>query len=97
MLTVLCVRFGNKYGPEYVERLRNMVSRNLTVPYEFACLTDDPRSIKGVKIIHENNHGYSKAWWHKVHMFNPSLGLVQKIYLPTFFYLNHQNYHLMVF
>lgn len=79
MLTVLCVRFGNKYGPEYVERLRNMVSRNLTVPYEFACLTDDHRSIKGVKIIHENNHGYSKAWWHKVHMFNPSLGLDDRI------------------
>ena len=31
-LTVLCVRFGNKYGREYVERLRNMVSRHMTIP-----------------------------------------------------------------
>ena len=52
MLTVLCVRFGEKYGPEYVERLRNMVPRNITIPYEFACLTDDQRSIKGVKTLY---------------------------------------------
>ena len=32
-VTVLCVKFGTKYGREYIERLRNMVSRHLTVPY----------------------------------------------------------------
>jgi hypothetical protein len=39
-VTVLCVKFGNKYGDDYVERLRNMVSRHMTIPYEFVCLTD---------------------------------------------------------
>jgi hypothetical protein len=79
MLTVLCVRFGEKYGPEYVERLRNMVARNITIPYEFACLTDDQRSIKGVKTLHIGNQGYSKGWWHKVHMFDKSLGINDRI------------------
>ena len=36
-VTVLCVKFGTKYGPNYVERLRNMVARHMTIPYEFAC------------------------------------------------------------
>ena len=56
-ITVLCVKFGNKYGPEYVERLRNMVSRHMTRPYEFACLTDDPNPISGVRTIHQRSAG----------------------------------------
>ena len=73
MITVLCVRFGNKYGREYVERLRNMVARHLTVPYEFVCLTDDQHPIDGVRSIVQPLAGYSKLWWHKVHMFNSNL------------------------
>jgi hypothetical protein len=79
MLTVLCVRYGNKYGTDYVERLRNMVSRHLTVPYEFACLTDDQHPIDGVKTILRPSHRYSKGWWHKVHMFDPEIGLEGRI------------------
>jgi hypothetical protein len=78
-ITVLCVRFGNRYGREYVERLRNMVSRHLTVPYEFMCLTDDHHPIDGVKSIVRPNEGYAKGWWHKVHMFDPSLGLKGRV------------------
>lgn len=77
--TILCVRFGNKYGPEYVERLRNMVARHTTIPYEFACLTDDPTPIDGVRIIHQRNSGYVKPWWHKVHMFDPHLDITGRI------------------
>lgn len=79
MVTVLCVRFGNKYGREYVERLRNMVSRHLTIPYEFVCLTDDPLPFDGVRSIIQPHAQYSKAWWHKVHMFDPSLPIRGRI------------------
>ncbi len=78
-ITVLCVRFGNRYGREYVERLRNMVSRNITVPYEMACLTDDQHPIEGVRTIHQPNANYQKGWWHKVHMFDPGLPLAGRI------------------
>jgi hypothetical protein len=78
-ITILCVRFGNRYGPEYVERLRNMISRNITIPYEIVCLTDDPRPIKDVRLIVQGSAGYSKLWWHKVHMFDPSLPLRGRI------------------
>jgi hypothetical protein len=78
-VTVLCVRFGNKYGREYVERLRNMVSRHTTVPYEFVCLTDDRHPIDGVRNIIMPDQGYAKKWWHKVHMFDPTLALQGRI------------------
>lgn len=77
--TILCVRFGNLYNRQYVERLRNMVSRNITVPYKFCCLTDDKHPIDGVEIIHQANAGYRKGWWHKVHMFDPNLNLGHRI------------------
>ena len=77
--TILCVRFGNRYGTEYVERLRNMVSRNLSIPYNMACLTDDPKPIEGVQTLYQPNAGYIKGWWHKVHMFDPSLPILGKV------------------
>lgn len=78
-ITVLCVRFGNKYGREYVERLRNMVSRNLTIPYEFACLTDDHNQMDGVRLITYPCQPYKALWWHKVHMFDEGLPLKGKV------------------
>lgn len=77
--TILCVRFGTRYAREYVERLRNMVARNITVPYEFVCLTDDQKPIDGVRIVYQQNAGYTKGWWHKVHMFDPTLPFGKRI------------------
>ena len=78
-VNVLCVRFGTKYGQEYVEKLRNMVQRHLTLDYDFVCLTDNPKPIDGVKILYQPNAGYSKGWWHKIHMFDPNLSLTGRI------------------
>ncbi|HEX5078119.1 MAG TPA: glycosyltransferase [Geminicoccaceae bacterium] len=44
--TVLCMRWGDRYGPEYVNRLFAMVARHLTLPHRFVCLTDDPKGIR---------------------------------------------------
>lgn len=76
---ILCVRFGNKYNIAYVERLRNMIERHTTVPYNLYCLTDDPSSLPGVNIILQPNAGYGKGWWHKVHMFDPKLPIRGRI------------------
>jgi hypothetical protein len=77
--SILCVKYGSKYGLEYLERLRNMIARNITVPYKLFCLTDDPRSVEGVHTIHQPSAGYSKLWWQKVHMFDPRLPLQGRI------------------
>jgi hypothetical protein len=44
--TVLCMKWGTKYGPEYVNRLYAMVARRLARPFRFVCLTDDAAGIR---------------------------------------------------
>lgn len=78
-ITVLCVRIGPRYGREYVERLRNMVSRHMSVPYDFYCITDDQKQIDGVNSIHLPMQPYKKAWWHKIHMFDSSLPIKGRV------------------
>lgn len=96
MLTVLCVRFGTKYGIDYVVKLRNMVSRHLTLPYEFVCLTDDPTPIDGVRSIVQPSSKYHQGWWHKVHMFGPSLGLKGRILYFDLDVIIHNNINKLV-
>ncbi|MGI4777085.1 MAG: glycosyltransferase [Janthinobacterium lividum] len=43
---VLCMKWGTKYGPEYVNRLYAMARRNLSGSFNFVCLTDDRRGIR---------------------------------------------------
>lgn len=39
--TVICMKWGTRYGPEFVNRLASMVNRNVTRPTRFVCFTDD--------------------------------------------------------
>ncbi|ODU57798.1 MAG: glycosyltransferase [Comamonadaceae bacterium SCN 68-20] len=43
---VLCMKWGTKYGPEYVNRLYAMVLRHLSGDFNFVCLTDDATGIR---------------------------------------------------
>jgi hypothetical protein len=43
---ILCVKWGTKYGPEYVNRLYGMVERHLTGPFRLICLTDDRQGLR---------------------------------------------------
>lgn len=43
---ILCMKWGTKYGPEYVNRLYAMVRRNLKGDFRFVCLTDDGSGIR---------------------------------------------------
>ena len=39
--TVICMRWGTRYGADYVNRLYRMVRRNTERPLRFVCFTDD--------------------------------------------------------
>ena len=43
---ILCMKWGTKYGPEYVNRLYGMVARHLRGPFRFVCLTDRSEGIR---------------------------------------------------
>ncbi|MEE1122464.1 MAG: glycosyltransferase, partial [Acinetobacter pseudolwoffii] len=42
---VICMKWGTKYGSEYVNRLYNMVKRHTTVDFQMVCLTDRTEGI----------------------------------------------------
>jgi len=44
---ILCMKWGTKYGPEYVNRLYGMVARHLHSSFSFVCLTDNSAGIRG--------------------------------------------------
>ena len=44
--TVLCMKWGSKYGAEYVNRLYGMVRRHLSGDFDFVCLCDDAGGIR---------------------------------------------------
>ena len=54
-----------------------MVSRNLRTEHRFVCLTD--QSLRGVETINVQPYPRLKAWWNKVRLFDPALGLRGRI------------------
>lgn len=45
-VNIICMKWGNRYGPEWVDRLHAMVARNTTWSVRFVCFTDDPNGIR---------------------------------------------------
>lgn len=46
MNNIICMKWGTKYGPEYVNNLYSMVARNLTLPFRFVCFTDNGEGVR---------------------------------------------------
>ncbi|MDO5704440.1 MAG: glycosyl transferase [Paracoccus sp. (in: a-proteobacteria)] len=38
---IICIKWGTKFGPDYVNRLHAMIARNITPPFQLFCFTDD--------------------------------------------------------
>ena len=75
-MDVGCVIHGRAYDWVYVERLRSMVARNLSVPVTMHVWTEHDRSVPPDYVKHclEDWPGISgpkKSWWYKMQMFNP--------------------------
>lgn len=71
---VLCLKHGTKYSYDYVNKLNSMVSRNITLPYRFVCLTDDPQGLDPSITVLPLPRNLS-GWWCKPYMFSKDLPL----------------------
>ena len=65
MKNVLCVKWGNKFSAEYVNKLYSMVERHLSLPHRFVCLTEDPTGLNSEietkpLLRKELKHSYTK-------------------------------------
>ena len=73
---VVCVKWGNKYISQYVNVLHNMVKRHTTIPYEFHCITEDPKGLDAhINVIKLPSHPGIKTWWSKLWMFGEEFPL----------------------
>jgi len=79
VVNVMCIKWGTMYGPHYVNRLRAMVSRNLSRPHRFVCLTDDASELtEDIEVfpipdiyIPEKN---ANSPWRKLSTLNQEIG-----------------------
>jgi len=72
-LCITCIKIGDKFDAQYVNKLYNMVRRQTDAP--FFCFTDNPSGIKeGVTVVEIDVSKYAQwknwwaAWW-KINMF----------------------------
>lgn len=72
---IVCLKHGQKYSVDYVNRLYNMTKRHSTVPFGFACITEDPSGMDP-NIVHISlpNHKLS-GWWYKPWVFSKEIPL----------------------
>lgn len=66
VLTVACIKVGDKYPPEYVNKLHNMVKRHLYVDHDFICITDNPEGVECKTLPVEED---LPGWWSKLTLF----------------------------
>jgi hypothetical protein len=71
---------GFRYGPHHVRQLKDAVKRNLTVPHEFVCITDQPHAFDADKdirpvVMDKATHVSGKEWakWMTFHPDGPAL------------------------
>ncbi|GAA5508044.1 hypothetical protein [Novipirellula caenicola] len=80
---IVCIKWGTKYGSEYVNRLLHGIKKHLNLPFRFLCLTENSEGIDPQVEIHplpvtpfdENAFDARKGGetWRKVGLFQPGL------------------------
>ena len=68
ILTVL--KSGGDFGPDYVNKMKNMIKNHIDTDYDFLCLTDDKR-MNGNDII-PLRHRWP-GWWSKLEVFRKDI------------------------
>jgi hypothetical protein len=78
-MNVICMKWGNKFPPMYVNRLYAMVSKNLTSPFRFVCFTEDGDGIREEVEIQplpelDLAEGLPERGWRKLTVFAENFG-----------------------
>ena len=82
MTTVVCVwvRANVPYDVEYVTKLYSMVSRWLSRPFRFVCLTDQPEALPVyIDVVSIKHPKGLYGWWSKVELFNQAHGFTGRM------------------
>ena len=77
-VNIICMKWGQKYGADYANRLYRMVKRNLTLNFRFVCFTDDNSGLEaGIEAMPlpslDLPEGAPERGWNKLSTFEPDL------------------------
>src|SRR4051812_11310353 len=86
--TIICMKWGTVYGPEYVNILDAMLKRHLTLPYQFICFTDDRTGIHShieTRAIPDIPLGSAPGFsgWRKLASLSPNMGIEGTVLFPA--------------
>jgi len=71
---VLVLKHGQKYSSDYVNKMYNMVSRNLTYPFKMHCITEDPTGLDpAINVIPLPPSMAVNGWWYKPYIYSNDL------------------------
>lgn len=80
MYNIVCLKWGNKFTPDYVNNLYAGVKRNTTLPIKFHCVTENPKGIHpGINIINLPQLSLS-SWWYKLWLFSKEFPIKGRIF-----------------
>lgn len=57
-LNVVCVKYGTKYGADYVNKLYYGVKKHLSLPHTFTCFTESPTDLDPSIIVQPLKHAW---------------------------------------
>lgn len=71
----MCLKWGQKYSSDYVNKLFAMTKRHCTVPHEFICFTENRKGIdKEIKTMPLPDINLD-GWWYKTYFFSNDIPL----------------------
>jgi hypothetical protein len=78
MQTVVCMKWGSRYGADYVNRLNSMVLRNTKRPTQLICFTDDGSGVDASVKVHplppiRIPARVANRPWRKISLWQPQL------------------------
>lgn len=78
-VNIICMKWGNKYGAEYVNKLYGMIKRHLTLPFQLVCFTDNAQGIDPAVLIRDLPAldlpaGAPERGWNKLTTLQDGLG-----------------------
>ena len=93
---IVCVKWGGKYVSKYANVLYSMCKRHITVPYEFHCITENPKGLDShIKTIELPNDPWIKTWWSKLWMFGAHFPLQGNILYFDLDVIIHKNIDIL--
>jgi hypothetical protein len=70
---VVCIKWGDKFSADYVNKLYNMVQRNLSLKHRFICLTEDPTDLNPNIEVFPLTRNDLEYCWNKLVLFEKKL------------------------